>query len=239
MVERCSKAGSYRGELLGLFAIHLWLAAVEEFYRLEEGPRGLFACDNLGALNKAQLRRKKIKARAKHSDILILRVMRSLHNRHRGGKRRVFKYKHVYGHQDRQRLWHHLTLLEKLNCKCDSLVKAAVSSAIREGIPMTKARLMLPSESAAVFYNKGKLRSECGDDIRYQVERVNARQFYVTQLGWSGAAFDQVNWEARDQALKGKPDMFQTWLAKQTSTFCATGLNMVRWFNSEVSECPT
>ena len=104
---------------------------------------------------------------------------------------------------------------------------------------MTKARQMLLSESAAVFYNKGKLRSECGDDIRYQVERVNARQFYVTQLGWSGAAFDQVNWEARDQALKGKPDMFQTWLAKQTSTFCATGLNMVRWFNSEVSECPT
>ena len=165
--------------------------------------------------------------------------MRSLHNRHQGGKRRVFKYKHVYGHQDRQRLWHHLTLLEKLNCKCDSLVKAAVSSAIREGIPMTKARQMLLSESAAVFYNKGKLRSEWGDDIRYQVERVNARQFYVTQLGWSGAAFDQVNWEARDQALKGKPDMFQTWLAKQTSTFCATGLNMVRWFNSEVSECPT
>ena len=124
-------------------------------------------------------------------------------------------------------------------CKCDSLVKAAVSSAIREGIPMTKARQMLLSESAAVFYNKGKLRSECGDDIRYQVERVNARQFFVTQLGWLGAAFDQVNWKARDQALKGKPDMFQTWLAKQTSTFCATGLNMVRWFNSEVSECPT
>ena len=144
MAERCSKAGSYRGELLGLLAIHLWVAAVEEFYKLEEGPRGLIACDNLGALNKAQLRRKKIKAGAKHSD--ILRVMRRLHNRRRGRKRRVFEYKHVYGHQDRQRLWHHLTLLEKLNCKCDSLAKAAVSRAIREGIPEARERQILPSE---------------------------------------------------------------------------------------------
>eukprot|EP00956_Cyclotella_meneghiniana_P029937 scaffold74185_cov36-Cyclotella_meneghiniana.AAC.1 len=77
----------------------------------------------------------------------------------------------------------------------------------------------------------------CNTAVR--VGRVNARQFYVTQLiGWSGAAFDQVDWEARDQALKSKPDMFKTWLAKQTSTFCATGLNMVRSFDSEMSECP-
>ena len=59
-----------------------------------------------------------------------------------------------------------------------------------------------------------------------------------TSSGGRGAAFDQVDWEARDLALKGKPDMFKTWLAKQTSTFCATGVNMVRWFDSEVSECP-
>eukprot|EP00956_Cyclotella_meneghiniana_P010918 scaffold15270_cov101-Cyclotella_meneghiniana.AAC.2 len=236
MAERNSNAGSYRGELLGLLAIHLWVAAVEEFYRLEEGPRGLIACDNLGALNKAQLRRKKIRAGAKHSD--ILRVLRRLHNRRRGCKWQAFEYKHVYGHQDQLRLWSRLTLLEKLNCKCDSLAKAAVSRALREGIPITNARQLLPSESVAVFYNKGKLSSECGDDIRYQVGRVKARQFYVTQLGWSGAAFDQVDWEARDHALRGKPDMFKTWLAKQTSTFCATGLNMVRWFDSEVSECP-
>jgi hypothetical protein len=41
--ETCTKAGSYRGELLGLLAIHLLALAVEEFYGLESGPRGLVA----------------------------------------------------------------------------------------------------------------------------------------------------------------------------------------------------
>jgi hypothetical protein len=41
--ETCTKAGSYCGELLGLLAIHLLALAVEEFYGLESGPRGLVA----------------------------------------------------------------------------------------------------------------------------------------------------------------------------------------------------
>lgn len=32
--------------------------------------------------------------------------------------------------------------------------------------------------------------------------------------------------------------MFRIWLAKQCSSFCATGKNMGRWFGSEITQCP-
>jgi hypothetical protein len=53
--ESCAQAGSYRGELLGLLAVHLMVLAVEKFYDLAPGPQGLVACDNLGGLNKQQV----------------------------------------------------------------------------------------------------------------------------------------------------------------------------------------
>ena len=102
----------------------------------------------------------------------------------------------------------------------------------------TVANQMLPLESAAVFFNGGKLSSECGDEIRYQVDRSEARQFYITQLGWSCAAFDQVDWALRRRVLQHKPDMFKAWLFKQTSSFCATGQNMAQWFDDDITECP-
>jgi hypothetical protein len=55
--EQCDKVGSYRGELLGLFAVHLIILAIKRFYALEAGPRGLVGCDNLGALNKLKEKR--------------------------------------------------------------------------------------------------------------------------------------------------------------------------------------
>ena len=232
MAERNSMAGSYRGELLGLLAIHVWVTALEEYYGLPAGNRGTVACDNLGALNRCQKRRKKISPRSKHAD--ILRVFRTLFRRSTGH----FTYQHVYGHQDRNRTWNQLSLLEKLNCKCDDLAKAAVTSGIRSPPPDSIDGQLLPLESAAVFFNGGKLSSECGDEIRFQVDRSEARQFYITQLGWSCAAFDHVDWAARRRVLHHKPDMFRSWLFKQTSSFCATGRNMARWYDETVTECP-
>ena len=53
-------AGSYRGELLGLASIHVFLAAIEQYYGYSASDQCTIACDNLGALNKARYRRKKI-----------------------------------------------------------------------------------------------------------------------------------------------------------------------------------
>eukprot|EP00804_Cyclotella_cryptica_P019411 CCRYP_006610-RA/>CCRYP_006610-RA protein AED:0.67 eAED:-0.49 QI:0/0/0/0.33/1/1/3/0/407 len=68
--EWCDRAGSYRGELVGLLSVHLFVMAVEQFYDLPEGPRGLLGCDNLGGLRKSRERRRKIPSGAKHADAL-------------------------------------------------------------------------------------------------------------------------------------------------------------------------
>ena len=92
--ETSSSAGSYRGKLLGLLAIHVFIAAVQHFYDLPSTPRGKVACDNLGGLNKARQRRKKVPPRTTHA--VILRALRTSHHLLRG----KLQYEHVYGHQD-------------------------------------------------------------------------------------------------------------------------------------------
>jgi hypothetical protein len=72
-----------------------------------------------------------------------------------------------------------------------------------------------------MFYNGWKISGECGCEIRFQIRKVEAREFYITQLGWYATAFDSVVWKSRDRALHGKPDMFKMWVFKQSSSFHA------------------
>jgi hypothetical protein len=153
-------AGSYHGEHLGLLAVHLLVLAVEKFYDLSQGPRGLVAWDNLGGLNKSKERRRKIPPGAKHAD--ILRSLRRVHAAMKG----TLQYKHVYGHQDKHKSWKNMTQLEQLNYKCDELAKYAVSRGIIEcPISVNTDQQRLPLESVALFYNGSKISGECGHEI--------------------------------------------------------------------------
>jgi hypothetical protein len=230
----CGSAGSYRGELLGLLAVRCMVLAVEKFYDLSAGQRGLVASDNLGGLNKSRERRKKIPPGSKHAD--ILRCLHRVHATLRG----TLQYKHVYGHQDKHKKWEQMTLLERLNYKCDALAKSAVAYGIitcTETVSTSRQRLPLES-SVALFHDGVKISGECGREIQFQIGKVDGREFYITQLGWYATAFDNVDWKSRDSALHGKPDMFKMWLFKQSLSFCPSGKNMGRWFGSEHTSCP-
>jgi hypothetical protein len=193
--ETSKHAGSYRGELLGLLAIHVFLLAITDFYDLQTTSLGTIACDNLGGLNKSKERRRKVPINHKHAD--ILRSLRRVHARLRGR----MTYTHVYGHQDRRKTWNQMTLLERLNCRCDSLAKKAIHLGIQTPPDPIPSRQRLPLESAAVYYKNQKLSGECGKEIRFQAGRVAARRFYVGELGWLSATFDCVDWEARDKSI--------------------------------------
>ena len=80
--EWCNRAGSYRGELVGLLAVHVFIMAVEQFRDLPAGTRGLVACDNLGGLMKSKEKRRKIPSGTKHAD--VLRVISRAHAKIRG-----------------------------------------------------------------------------------------------------------------------------------------------------------
>ena len=134
--------------------------------------------------------------------------------------------------------WEQLSLLERLNCICDNLAKTALLRGIAANDTVTREGQRLPLEAASVFYDGDKLTGDCGEEIRFQIGKKRAREFYLTELDWKAATFDAVDWKARDHALSGTTDMFRIWLCKQCSSFCATGKNMGRWFGSDATQCP-
>ena len=107
--ERSPNAGSYRAELLGLLAIHVLVAALEEYFNLPPHD-GKICCDNRGALYKSQEERRRISVGASQAD--IKRALRSA----KAGLRARLTYEWVESHQDRYKLWYQLTLPQQLNC---------------------------------------------------------------------------------------------------------------------------
>lgn len=131
-----------------------------------------------------------------------------------------------------------MSLLEQLNCKCDSLAKAALLQGILSDARLDRERQRLPLEAAAVYSHHVKLNSEYGSEIRFQMGPKDARHFYLSELWWFAVTFDAVDWDTLDLVLSSTSDMFRIWLCKQFSSFCATRKNMGRWFGSEATQCP-
>jgi hypothetical protein len=118
-IEISPSAGSYRGELLGLVAIHTFATAIAQFFLVEK-VTGEISCDNMAALNQASKTRKRVSVGVKHSDLhRTIRTLKSL-------VRTSFQYVHVKAHQDNGRPWKELTLREQLNVICDGLANRAI-----------------------------------------------------------------------------------------------------------------
>jgi hypothetical protein len=87
-----------------------------------------------------------------------------------------------------------MTLLERLNYKCDALAKSAVAYGIitcTETVSTSRHRL--PLESVALFHDGVKISGECGREIPFQIGKVEAREFYITQLG-CGMLLPSIMW---------------------------------------------
>jgi hypothetical protein len=77
-----------------------------------------------------------------------------------------------------------MTLLEQLNYKCDALAKSAVAYGIitcTETVSTSRQRL--PLESVALFHDGVKISGECGREIRFQIGKVEAREFTSHNFG--------------------------------------------------------
>ena len=240
--ERSPHAGSYRAELLGLLAIHIFLAALEQFYDLPWSA-GKICCDNQGALYKSKLYRRRIPVGASQAD--IKRALRNV----KTGLKATLTYEWVESHQDRYKLWYHLTTEQQLNCYCDSLAKEAVLQGMTA--PRT-GKQRLPRESAAVFIQGCKQTSDVSTAARFALGMADAERFYTAPLpqptergrkgggglGWSKQSFDAVAWRELDLTLSKKGQMYRQWLAKQCSGFCGTQSMVCRWDATRDDRCP-
>lgn len=232
--ERSNQAGSYRAELLGLCSIHLFLLAIESTTAVTSKHPIKICCDNLKALEKASEDRRRIPSWMKCPDIL-----RSLRNT----KRQLSlprRYEHVSAHMDDVLSWHQLTQTQQLNVQCDLLAKAAVARArtqFQQGnLPHTG---LLPGETAAIFIDGEKVRSDPTADLQYHLGKHRAREFHVKERGWTPEQFDAVCWDSLRMALAGKSERFNLWLTKQHSNFSASRKQLARHSGSADDRCPS
>ncbi len=239
-------AGSYRGELLGLVAIHTFAIAIAQYFSMQ-GILGkiscdnMVSCDNMAAINQASKNR--VRIGVKHSDLhRTIRTMKHL-------VQTTFRYKHINAHQDRLKPWRELTLSEQLNVLCDGLANRAVKGYLERDSPTYRATSLLPLEKAAVFIDNVKTTTDVGPNVRYLLGAEEARRFYTSPvvlvrgvnkggLGWSREWFNQVAWTDLDRALQLKPDIYQLWLSKQCIGICTTRRNLARIQDILDGRCP-
>lgn len=222
-------ASAYRGELLGLTALHLVGLAVSELFGAPTKPNNIY-CDNDRALGRAKLHRRRIPSGTKHGD--CLRLLRNL----RGSIEGFFCYIHIYGHADDKRRWHELTLAEKLNVYCDHLAALARYRAI--GHSRQVHLQTLPRERAALFLNHQKQTGDITDAFQFHLGLTQAREFYTKELEWTADQFDSVDWASLHLTLAGKKIMYSLWLSKQASGWCGTRLQVSRMTPGADDRCP-
>jgi hypothetical protein len=100
-------ASSYRAEMLGLCALHLFARALLEFHNIQEWKATL-CFDNKRALELSSYARRRIRPSAKCAD--ILRSLKAIKCTFTG----KLTYIHLYRHMDRYLLWHQISLQQHL-----------------------------------------------------------------------------------------------------------------------------
>ena len=242
VLERSPSAGSYRGELLGMLAIKLFLLAVEEFYQTVSSGNKI-CCDNKGALFTFGKKSKRVPKGRSNSD--IHRVVRTINSRMKS----KYLQKHVKAHQDDHSLLRNLSFEAQLNCLCDKLAKDALTSywhglvADYEGRgPRLPQQPRFPLEAARVYIEGMKQTTDVSKGLTYAMGRTKAREYYSSTKNKknqiSTTTFDCIDFPALQSALRGKPQMYQVWYAKQTSGWCATGAKLAQWDSNADSRCP-
>ena len=215
--EKSSSANAYRGELLGLMAVHLILLAVNTVHPELKGSAHIFT-DCLGALKKVRdLPPERIPSKCRHADILknILVNCSTL------SFTRFFS--HVKAHQDEEEDWTQLTRESQLNCGCDYGAKKRIYSS---DPPEELRQRAFPLEPITLFVGDEKITSESGPVIRFAAHKQEARSLFSSLQILRPDQFDAVAWAQIHRSLHRAPKMFQMFAFKQVFNVSAVFNNL-------------
>ena len=228
--EQSSSACAYRGELMGLMALHLVLLAVNKIEPNLKGSVSIVS-DCLGALTRvAHLPPTRIPSCCKHSDILknIMINCQSISF--------DLTYHHVEAHQDEGRAFHSLPHVAQLNCRMDAEAKEKIYTLDSEFLPVQEP---FPLEPVAVFAGKEKMTSSTSDSLRFWAHLQLAQETYHELGLLYNNQFQQVDWPSVYHALHEVPRMFAVWACKQVMEVAPTNLNRHKYDNSHDPTCPS
>jgi hypothetical protein len=171
----------------GLCALHLLARALSEFYELKEWEATM-CCDNKRALEQSAYTRRMIRPSAKCAD--IQRSLKATKHTFKG----KFTYLQVYGHMDKYLLWHQWSLIQQLNCVCDTLAKQLVNLAMMQGYHDRPTDL-LPKEDVAVIIWGNKITNDISYPIRFHASKEVARRYLCNRKKdpWLNKQFNEVD----------------------------------------------
>ena len=211
--ESLRVANAYRGELLGLMAIHLILLSVNQLGGDIHGSV-VIVSDCLGALRRVvELPPYRIPSRCKHSDILknILVNCRSLSF--------TTHYRHVRAHQDDTKAFKDLGRLAQLNCICDHTAKQRIAA---DGSGHRQPGSLFPLEPIGMFVQGEKLTSDTGNLLGFWAHWQLARAHYSSRNIISHEQFDEIDWWPLRKTLMKTPRLFQLWASKHVNGIAGT-----------------
>ena len=221
---------------MGLYSIHIFIQTLVRHFELLTEHQTKVRCDNKNALRSSSRKKQRIRSTSKCAD--LLRAFKTLHQT----SPLNIHYGHVPAHLDDHFSWDELTVEQQLNVQCDSLAKRAVVRAIKQysaDLKEDRGLQLLPAERSAIFVCREKLTSDLAPDIRYNTSMDSAKLFLCTKRGWTDRQLEEVDWKHLNLCLKGKSPGYRIWLSKQHSDFCATRVQIKRWFGNTDNRCPS
>jgi hypothetical protein len=157
-LEALLVANAYRGELLGLMAIHLILLSVNKLHSDLLGSVEIVS-DCLGALKRmTYLPPYRIPSRCRHSNILKTILV------HCQKLSFTTYYLHIKAHQDNNKTFVQLIRKAQLNCIYDHVAKQRIAINGAAGPALSR---MFPLEPIGLFVNGEKMMSKTGSHIQF------------------------------------------------------------------------
>ncbi len=219
--EQTITACSYRGELIGLLAIHLLLLSISRVAPDLTGSVHIYL-DCLGALDKVKnLPPHCIPSKCRHSDVLK-NIM--VHCSGLSFTRLLFS--HISAHQDNRTKFEDLSRPAQLNCAVDFGAKRALLKLDALNLPRQQP---FPLEAISVFAGREKMTSDTGPYLQYFAHRQLAKEEFLAAGILSYTQFDQVDWGIIHRTLSTVPRMFQVWACKQVWSIAGTNYETSRW----------
>ncbi len=206
-------ANAYRGELLGIMAIHLILLSVNKLHRDLSGNVEIVS-DCLGVLKRVMhLLLYCVPSRCRRSNILktILVHCRDLSF--------TTHYLHIKAHQDNNTMFAQLSRNAQLNCICDQAAKQRIVIDGAEGPVLSQ---MFPLEPIGLFVDGKKMTLETGNQIQFWARHQLAREFYRNQNILSHVQFNAIDLTSINRTLHNLPRLFQVWAAKHVLGIAGT-----------------
>ena len=230
-IDATPSANAFRGELIGLMAIHLILHGIHKSRPSLTGKVQIYS-DCTGALHTVtSLPNSGIPPKWKHADILkILSIY---------GRDHPFSltYKHVKAHQDDKTDWQQLSRPSQLNCACDSEAKRK----IMEHLPSPQVLCAFPLEPIVMIVDQLKCTSDSDSTLRYFAHKPEAKSLFARLDILTPEAFEEVAWSDLHATLHNLPKMFQLFAGKQVFGVSAVlgNLSKQKEFSHLGKQCPS